>query len=50
MGYYFGGELNFFGRGDNFSRGVGNFLGGWVDIFSGGVRNFSGRELFGRPG
>ena len=47
--------LNFFGRGDIFSEGVGNFLGagfrffgcGWelfgrpVDIFSGGVDIFS---------
>ena len=37
-----GGWLNFFDRGDIFSGGVGNFLGGRVKIFSGGVGNFSG--------
>ena len=31
------GEVNFFGRGDIFSGGVGNFLGGQVEIFSGAV-------------
>ena len=36
--------LNFFGRGDIFSGGVGNFLGAGLRIFG------CGWELFGRPG
>ena len=36
--------LNFFGRGDIFSGGVGNFLGAGLRFFG------CGWELFGRPG
>ena len=36
--------LNFFGRGDIFSGGVGNFFGAGLRFFG------CGWELFGRPG
>ena len=41
----FRGGVNFFGRGDIFTGGVGNFLVGQLEIFSGGVGNYLGGGL-----